>query len=91
MPSKRSETVRLRFRAFKGTPTGRPLVVVDLGYSARRSSGGVTPTGRGTATNHRFGVAVIAGKQALADRPASGLLALPSWRSASRSGNLIVV
>jgi hypothetical protein len=57
----------LRFKAFKGTPKGRPLVVVDLGYSARRSSCGVTWTGRGTATNHRFRVAVIKVKQALAE------------------------
>lgn len=50
----------VKFIAFNGNgdKEKRPLVVVDLGYSKSRASCGVTWTGLGRATNHRFSVAI---------------------------------
>lgn len=56
---------KVRFCAFGGQPETAPLVVVDLGYSATRSSCGVTWTGRGESSNHRFGVAINRIQEAL--------------------------
>jgi hypothetical protein len=46
------------FNAFRGEPCTRPLLVVDVGYSAHRKSCGLYWTGAQEASEHSFGDAI---------------------------------
>jgi len=54
------------FLGFETKPTGRPLVVVDLGYSANQRSCGLAWTGASGGVEVQFGQAVVRTQKLLA-------------------------